>query len=424
MFRGKKRSEKPILIHEVHDLWPKALIDFGGMKRYNPFVLLMQMGQYVSYRKADYVASTLEYSENYMKKHGLASGKFVYISNGISKEDWEKTEDIPEDVKSLLEKLKLEKKFIVGYFGGFAISNALDKLIDVAKLIKIPEIVFVLLGKGTEKERLQNQATKANLKNVYFKDPIPKNAIPSLLKYFDCAYLGFEKELEICKYGISLTKMYDAMMAGVPIVMAAPPVLPPVEKFQCGIRCDVNNNTELGKAIEQLYYMSAEEKKRLGDNGKRAIENNFLYEDLAKKYEALFPKNTKSIVLINHYAGSNSMGMDFRPYYLAREWVKRGYKVHILAAEYSHLRRKNPKVDKEFQKEKINSICYYWIKTCKYNGNGLKRAITMFQFVGKLFFKAKYIAKKLQPDVVITASTYPLDIFAAMRIRKYRRLEL
>ena len=51
-----------------------------------------------------------------------------------------------------------------------------------------------------------------------------------------------------------------------------------------------------------------------------------------------------NIVLINHYAGSPEMGMEFRPYYFAREWVKKGHRVDIFAASYSHLRRVNPKV--------------------------------------------------------------------------------
>ena len=29
-----------------------------------------------------------------------------------------------------------------------------------------------------------------------------------------------------------------------------------------------------------------------------------------------------NILLINHYAGSPQYGMEYRPYYLAREWVK------------------------------------------------------------------------------------------------------
>ena len=32
-------------------------------------------------------------------------------------------------------------------------------------------------------------------------------------------------------------------------------------------------------------------------------------------------KYNMNIILLDHYAGSPEMGMEFRPYYMAREWV-------------------------------------------------------------------------------------------------------
>ena len=125
-----------------------------------------------------------------------------------------------------------------------------------------------------------------------------------------------------------------------------------------------------------------------------------------------------NILLINHYAGSPEMGMEFRPYYFAREWVKMGHKVDIIAADYSHLRRKNPEVEKDFQTEVIDGINYHWIKTNTYEGNGVSRAITMAQFVGKLWLNAKKIVREFEPDAVICSSTYPIDTFVGQRIRK------
>ena len=125
------------------------------------------------------------------------------------------------------------------------------------------------------------------------------------------------------------------------------------------------------------------------------------------------------ILLINHYAGSVDMGMEFRPYYMAKEWIKSGYQVDIIAADFSHLRQKNPSVKRDWQEEVIDGVHYHWIKTIHYRKNGIKRAITIFEFVIKIWLKAKYIAREWKPDVIITSSTYPLDTYAGQRIRKY-----
>lgn len=112
------------------------------------------------------------------------------------------------------------------------------------------------------------------------------------------------------------------------------------------------------------------------------------------------------------------MGMEFRPYYFAREWIKMGHRVDIIAADYSHIRRKNPEIEKDFQEEIIEGIHYHWIKTREYEGNGAQRAITMFQFISKLWTNVDRINKEMAPDVVICSSTYPLDTYVGQKIRK------
>lgn len=112
------------------------------------------------------------------------------------------------------------------------------------------------------------------------------------------------------------------------------------------------------------------------------------------------------------------MGMEFRPYYLAREWQKEGHNVRIIGADFSHLRKQNPTVSKDFEIQEIEGVTYQWIKTRRYQGNGVKRAVTMFQFCFKLWLNAKKIAKDFKPDVVISSSTYPLDTYPAQRIAK------
>ena len=125
------------------------------------------------------------------------------------------------------------------------------------------------------------------------------------------------------------------------------------------------------------------------------------------------------ILYLDHYAGSLAHGMEFRPYYLAREWKKKGHDVVIIGGDYSHLRSVQPNVIKDFQEDYIDGIKYEWIRTGKYQGNGIKRAISMLRFVGKVWFNAEKIANSVKPDVIISSSTYPLDTYASQRIRKF-----
>lgn len=124
-----------------------------------------------------------------------------------------------------------------------------------------------------------------------------------------------------------------------------------------------------------------------------------------------------NILLINHYAGSPKYGMEYRPYYLAREWVQAGHNVTIIAASYSHLRSKNPVVSQVVNEEMIDGIRYVWLKTSSYQGNGFARICNMMQFIWRLNNYIKNL-KREEIHAVIASSTYPLDIYAARKVKE------
>lgn len=125
-----------------------------------------------------------------------------------------------------------------------------------------------------------------------------------------------------------------------------------------------------------------------------------------------------NILLINHYAGSVEHGMEFRPYYMAREWVKRGHKVRIVAASHSHVRNRQPATDQIDTIQRIDGIEYQWLRTPAYGGNSAARAVNIFTFAGKLSAKSSRLARDFRPDIVIASSTHPFDIYGAERIAR------
>jgi len=124
-----------------------------------------------------------------------------------------------------------------------------------------------------------------------------------------------------------------------------------------------------------------------------------------------------NIVLINHYASYPELGMEFRPYYLSKYWVRNGHNVTIIASSYSHLRRKQPEITRLTQEQNVEGIKYVWIKNPVYSGNGFKRAINIFSFVSIVWLLYKRIIRS-PVDLVISSSTYPLDIYPAKKLAK------
>lgn len=132
-----------------------------------------------------------------------------------------------------------------------------------------------------------------------------------------------------------------------------------------------------------------------------------------------------NILLINHYAGSPQHGMEYRPYYLAHEWILTGHQVYIIASSSSHVRSKSPILnDQDRLDETIDGIQYTWFKTSTYTGNSIGRVKNMASFVLRLFREGRTIANTFKPDIVIASSTYPMDIWPARRIAKLANAKL
>ena len=127
-----------------------------------------------------------------------------------------------------------------------------------------------------------------------------------------------------------------------------------------------------------------------------------------------------NIVTINHYAGSPALGMEYRPYYLAREWVRLGHRVQMLAADFSHVRSLQPLAGDE----KIDGIDYRFYPTPRYRGNGLGRAWNIWRFLRQVWGDTQRVVRDFAPHVVIASSTYPLDIWVARRMARAARAKL
>lgn len=131
-----------------------------------------------------------------------------------------------------------------------------------------------------------------------------------------------------------------------------------------------------------------------------------------------------NILLINHYAGSPTHGMEYRPFYMAREWVKMGHQVTIVGASQSHLRSVQPDISGNLTRQNLEGICYIWLKTPSYRGNSIGRVLNMLAFIIQLFKFGNTFAKTYKPDAVIASSTYPLDIYPARIIANKSKARL
>lgn len=277
---------KAKLIHENHDLWPLTLETIGGMSKYHLFCLVMKLGLHSAIKNSEHIVCVLPYAYEYFKEYGLTNlDNFTHIPNGIVQSDWQQVEDLPEEHERLFQQLK--EKFIVGYTGGHAISNALDTLIDCASQINDDRIAFVLVGKGMEKERLIAKSNSFGCKNIYFLPPVSKSQVPNIINHMDVVYVGGQKSL-LLKYGASLNKLYDYMMSAKPIIYGVASKNKEVLDADCGWVIEPEDVSTLKKYILEISNIDSKLLRQKGMNGRKWVLANCDYQVLAEKFLKIF----------------------------------------------------------------------------------------------------------------------------------------
>lgn len=264
------------LIFEVRDIWPLTLVEMGGISKYHPIVLFMRLIEKWAYYSSDEVVSLLPLAYKHMLPSGLKKEKFHYIPNGVvmgEGEDITCSLSFPKD------------KFIVGYAGTIGIANHLETLVEVASLVqkKTPRIYFIIVGKGGEKEKLQEEVKRRGLRNIKFYPPISKEEVPSLLSKFDLCYLSLQ-ESPLYRYGVSLNKLFDYMKAKKPILFCGSAGNHPVRDSGGGLEIEKQTPENIAMAIQKLKEKTPEEREKMGGLAFNYVKEFHSYEKLSEKF--------------------------------------------------------------------------------------------------------------------------------------------
>lgn len=278
------KMAKAKLVFEVHDLWPLSPMELGGMSKRHPFIMLVQVAENYAYRHADIVVSMLPRVREYMESHGMAPHKLHIVPNGIDPSEWEtERPSLQGSAVEVLSALKSKGFSIIGYAGTHGVANALDTLLDTAKLMTGDKVTFVLVGGGPEKALLQQRAQIEGLQNVCFIDPVKKEQIPSLLKWFDVAYIGLQQQ-PLFRFGIAPNKLMDYMMAGSPVLMAINAGNDPVGESGCGLTVKPEDPQAVVHGIRKLLDLCDDERNLMGQRGRTFIMANHTYPVLAQRF--------------------------------------------------------------------------------------------------------------------------------------------
>ena len=280
---GRKANAR--LIFEVHDLWPLSPMLLGGYSPRHPYIRVLQRAEDYAYRQAASVVSMPPHALPYMVERGLVPEKFVHIPHGVPLGRAGAAEDceLPPPLEQLLADERARRRFLIGFAGTINWSNNVETLVDAARLLAAQDVSFVIAGDGPRAGELRDRAARYGLENCHFIGHVPKPAIPRFLSRADALALSLYRS-PLYRFGLSLNKVFDYMLAAKPILQASNTSNDYVRDAGCGYTVAPEDPAAFADAVLQLQALSADERRRIGENGREYVVKHHDYRDLARRF--------------------------------------------------------------------------------------------------------------------------------------------
>ncbi|MEE8289947.1 MAG: sugar transferase, partial [Candidatus Tectomicrobia bacterium] len=281
-------------VFEVRDLWPESLLA-SGIGRENSFLIrgLDRLASFLYHQCDRIVVVTEAFKENLARQRGIPEEKIDVIENGVEIEEF-----CPRvDSHDLRERFGFNGKFVVSYIGTMGYAHGLEVVLEAARNLKEVQrdALFLLVGEGAEKEKLQARAESELLSNVRFLNQQPRDTIPLFINASDvCLVLLRKAELFTT---VLPSKMLEFMACGRPVVLGVDGQARRIlDQAQAGVYTSPGDGASLTQVVMDLYRDS-DLRGRLGENGRDFIVKLYSREQKALEYlsimERLITSGTK-----------------------------------------------------------------------------------------------------------------------------------
>ena len=269
-------------VFEVRDLWPESLgaVGVAGERSLLHHALARIAG--FLYRRADRIVVVTSAFKDYLIHHWRVPAlKIDIVENGVETDLF-----APDSVAAAgrRKELNAESRFLVSYIGTLGMAHGLETLLDAAATLqsKAPHVLFLLVGEGSEKERIKSLAQSRGLANVRFLDQQPREKIPSFISASNLC-LVLLKKTDVFKTVIP-TKMLEYMSCARPVILGVEGQARQIlEDAGAGLAIEPENAAAIAAAIIQLDH-NRELAKTLGEQGRSYILQNFSRASTAEKY--------------------------------------------------------------------------------------------------------------------------------------------
>ncbi len=177
-------------VMEVRDLWPESIVAVGAMKK-GKAIRFFEWLEKRMYKSATRIVVVTDAFKEKIVEKGIDPEKISVHKNGANLEMYQPKEKDQE----LLKELDLKGKTVFAYIGTHGMAHGLDFILNSIRELNVeqPNLHFLFLGDGAERNKLIELNNKLGLYNTTFIPSVPKSEVIRYLSIMDVALVNLRK---------------------------------------------------------------------------------------------------------------------------------------------------------------------------------------------------------------------------------------
>jgi len=271
----------PIVL-DIQDMWPDTLKATGMISNSRLLGSVSKVCNFI-YSGVTKIVVLSPGFKDLLIDRGVPENKIEIIYNWADEDVLRtKTGERPQDMVSI-------EGFKVLFAGNVGQAQGLDVVLDAALLLKddVPNIHFLVLGRGLKLDDLKRREKELNLGNVHFFPAVGMEKVGSFLGFADALliHLNSDPLFEITIPG----KTQAYMAVGKPIIMGVSgDASNLVSRADCGVCFEPEDSVALAEAAKGLMLLDSTDIQRLGKNAERFYNENLSVMVGVNSFEKVF----------------------------------------------------------------------------------------------------------------------------------------
>jgi glycosyltransferase involved in cell wall biosynthesis len=282
----KLRNQRYLVL--VHDLWPELPANTAMIKKGGLLYKIIDFLMITSIMHASgIIAISDKMKERILYKVPEKKNNIYVIHNWA---DADRLFPVEKIKNRGFEDLELNNKKIVMYSGNLGRYQPLEIMICAANELRDrKDILFLFVGNGGKKLKIQNMAKNINLNNVKFLPFQPLDRLSESLSMADVSLMGIHPENE----GVIMpSKLYSLLAVGKPIICVSDPnseIAHLLYRSGAGLQSSVSDPKELaGKILTMIE--DPKKAMEMGQSGRKYFLEHFERKIITKQWNTILNK--------------------------------------------------------------------------------------------------------------------------------------